>query len=232
VADLILVRPCVVQRGSAVVKWSAASFAVLTVTCVVAMFWISRSGDALLLPIPLDSGFATSREFHVPQRAKYEIELRCSRVIPFEQLQRALHGGNRVAVSLSEDGVASDLHRLPEPVLDKDFGNLGFAKSWISQDIAVFAGDPDKSYKIDCTVVRPLPELNVTKPTLIVRFDPLENEARAFGSFLLFAAGVICAVVALLLALLYFWMCRRARARPNQAMQPTAGRRTVSLSDD
>jgi len=197
------------------------------VTCVVATFWISRSGDALLLPIPLDSEFATSREFHVPQRAKYRIELRCYRVIPFEQLQRALHGGNRVAISLSEDAVASDLHHLPEPVLDEDFANLGFAKSWISQDIAVFTGDPDKSYKIDCTVVRPLPELNVTKPTLIVGFDPLENEARTFGSFLLLAAGVICAVVALLLAALYFWMCRRARPRPNQTLQPTAGRSDV-----
>ena len=196
-------------------------------TCVVATFWISRSGDALLLPIPLDSEFATSREFHVPQRAKYRIELRCYRVIPFEQLQRALHGGNRVAISLSEDAVASDLHHLPEPVLDEDFANLGFAKSWISQDIAVFTGDPDKSYKIDCTVVRPLPELNVTKPTLIVGFDPLENEARTFGSFLLLAAGVICAVVALLLAALYFWMCRRARPRPNQTLQPTAGRSDV-----
>jgi hypothetical protein len=199
------------------------------VICVIATFWISRSGDALVLPIPLNSGFATSHEFHVPQRAKYRIELRCSRVIPFEQLQRALHGGNRVAINLSENGFSSDLHHLPEPILDKDFGNLGFAQSWISQDIAYFAGEPDKSYKIDCTVVRPLPELNVTRPTLIVGFDPLENEARAFDSFLLLAAGVICAFVALLLALLYLWMRRRARPTPNQTIQPTAGRSEGNL---
>ncbi len=217
------------RRSLTFVKWFAASFAVLTVTCVVTTAWISRSGDALRLPIPLDSGYAISREFHVPQRARYRIELRCSRVIPFEQLQRALHGGNRVAIRLNEDGVASDLHHLPEPVLDKDFGNLGFAKSWISQDIAIFVGDPDKNYKIDCTVVRPLPELNVTQPTLIVGFDPLENEARAFGSGLLLAASVICAIVALLLALLHFWICRRARPRPNQTMQSTAGRSEANL---
>jgi hypothetical protein len=217
------------RRSSIVVKWSAALFAVLTVTCIVATFRISRSGDVLVLPITLDSGFAKTCEFHVPQQAKYRIELRCSRVIPFEQLRQALHGGNRVAISLSENGVGSDLHNLPQPVLDKDFGNLGFAQSWISQDIAVFAGDPHKSYKIGCTVVRPLPELNVTKPTLIVGLDPLENEARAMGSFLLLAAGGLCAVVALLLANLYFWMRRRARPRPNQSMQPTAGRSDANV---
>jgi hypothetical protein len=189
--------------------------------CFGAMLWIGRLGDALTLPIPLQSGFNTSKEFHVPAKGQYRIELRCSRTIPFERLKGVLQGGNLVSISLTDDGVSVSLHYLQEPrfrpgiTSTDEFGNLGFAQDWISQDIAVFAGDPKRVYKIACSVIRPLDELRVTEPTLIVGLDPLEIKGLAVLSFLLLVGALLFGVVSLVTGLIYFRLRRRAsRAQP------------------
>ena len=92
----------------------------------------------------------------------------------------------------------------------REGGNLGFAQDWISQDIADFTGDPKKAYSITCSVIRPTVELASTHPTLIVDLDPLEIEARAFGSFFLSAAALLCFVLSGAFGA-KFYLQRRAR---------------------
>ena len=112
-----------------------------------------------------------------------------------------------------------ELHSFPEPVFrpgvvsTAEFGNLGFAQDWISQDIADFTGDPGKLYTITCSVIRPVAKLSSTRPTLIVGLDPLEIEGRAFGSLLLFASAILCFVFSAVLAAAFFYGRHKAKTR-------------------
>jgi hypothetical protein len=139
--------------------------------------------------------------------------------MPFEKLKNILQGGNLISVSLQEERTPVELHYFPEPVFrpsvvsTAEFGNLGFAQDWISQDIADFTGDPSKLYTITCSVIRPVAELSSTRPTLIVGLDPLEIEGRAFGSLLLFASAILCFVFSAVLAAAFFYGRHKAKTR-------------------
>jgi hypothetical protein len=126
------------------------------------------------------------------------LELRCSRTIPFEQLKQVLQGGNLVSIDMRESDAPTQLRYFPgqSPA-------LGFAREWISQDLAVFAGHPALPYTLNCFVVRPISELAVTDPTLIVALDPLEMEGGALATSLLLLAAVVFGIVSLVLFVLY-----------------------------
>jgi hypothetical protein len=208
----------VTQSPPATLKRLAILFLVPALACVSGTVWLAfQSRDALAIPIPLQSGFSTLQEFHVRSKAQYRIELRCSRTMPFEQLKHALQGGNLIAVTMSENGAPIQLRYLAEPrfrpgiVSTDEFGNLGFAQAWISQDVAVFAGDPQRLYKLSCSVVRPVAELTITSPTLIVALDPLEVEGGAVATFLLLIVAVLFGIVSLVLWVIHLSRLRRAR---------------------
>ena len=206
------------QSPLATLKWVAMLFLGAVFASISGIVWVAfQSRDALSVEIPLQSGFTTTHEFHIPSKARYRIELRCSRTMPFDQLKRALEGGILVSITMSDNGAPMQLRYLAEPhvrpgvLSSAGTGNLGFAQAWISQDIAVFAGYPERLYKLSCSVVRPVPELAITKPTLMVALDPLEVEGAAMATSLLLVGAIVFGVVSLVLSVLYLSACRRAR---------------------
>jgi hypothetical protein len=215
------------------IKWSA--IACLTIGCILiaTVFWVDRGQEPLSCAVDLRHDFSVTRAFRVAADAAYRIEIRCSRNMPFEKLQKILQGGNLISITLSEDGTPVQLQYFPEPVFrpgvvsTAESGNLGFAQDWISQDIADFRGHPNKMYTITCSVIRPLEELRSTRPTLIVGLDPLEIKGRAFGSLLLFAAALLCFILSAVFGAAFLFVRRRAKTRPNQSLQPTSGRSDV-----
>jgi hypothetical protein len=184
---------------------------------IAAVFWIGGSQEALSSPVELRPGFSLTRTFRVHAKARYRIEIRCSRSIPFEKLQKILQGGNLISISLLENGTPVKLDYLPEPLfrpgiaLAYELGNLGFTQDWISQEIAIFTGDPKRPYTITCSVIRPVDELVSTHPTLIVDIDPLEGEGRAIDSLLLTAAAFLFFVFSGVFGATFFFLRRRAR---------------------
>lgn len=108
------------------------------------------------------------------------------------------------------------MYYLPEPVFrpgivsSEEFGNLGFAEDWISQDIAEFTGDPSKIYTITCSVIRAIEELNATRPTLLVGLGPIETEERAVGCAMLLAAALISGLLSFIFGLVSLYLRRRA----------------------
>lgn len=200
-------------------KRTAILFLALGCVSVGAVFlidWFGPAQEALVTPINLQPRFSLTRTFRVPSKASYNIELRCARSLPFEKLKKLLQGGNVVSISLLEDRAPVALYPYPEPVFrpgivsTAEDGNLGFARDWISQDIASFHGDPNKLYTITCSVIRPVEELSSTHPTLIVQLAPIEIESGAFGIFLLYATAALFFIMSGVLWIIFF--CLRYRA--------------------
>jgi hypothetical protein len=98
-----------------------------------------------------------------------------------------------------------------------EFGNLGFAADYISQGIADFAGDPKNLYTITYAVIRPLEELNKTRPTLFVSLDSLELVSSAVKSGVLFAVALLCALLSLIFAAVFYYLRGRARLHTTRA---------------
>jgi hypothetical protein len=208
VAQLGLVRLLsVTSRPVAALKRVAIVFLALFVACLCAIGWLVLEGrEAVSIPITLQNDFRLAREFQVHSNAHYRIEVRCSRTMPFDQLKQLLQGGNLVDdIRLSENGTPVPLRYFSE------FGNLGFAADYISQDIAVFAGHTQRQYMLSCSVVRLISELRSTSPTLVVGLDPLALEGGALLSALLSAFALFFAVVSLVLWAVYLLRIRRAR---------------------
>jgi len=200
-------------------KW--ITIACLTIGCILvaAVFWVGRGQEPLSCAVDLRPDFSVTRTFRVSAEAEYRIEIRCSRNMGFAKLKKILQGGNLISISLAEDGTPVRLRFFPEPVFrpgvvsTAEFGNLSFAQDWISQDIADFTGHPKNNYTITCSVIRPVPELESTHPRLVIGLDPLEVEGRAFGSLLLFAAALLCFILAAVFGTVFFYVRRRATAR-------------------
>jgi hypothetical protein len=147
------------------------------------------------------------------------IELRCSRSIPFEQLKKQLRDGNLIEVKLLQDGAPIQMSYFPNPPYRSgiisslnEFGNLGFAEDYISQDIADFAGHPKNLYTITCTVIRPFEQLHITHPTLVVSLDPLELVSGAVAGAVLLAVALLCALLSLIFGAVFYYLRRRARS--------------------
>jgi hypothetical protein len=210
-------------------KWIAITCFAIGCILIATVFWVGRGQEPLSCAVDLRPDFSVTRTFRVSAEARYRIEIRCSRNMPFEKLKKVLQGGNLISITLAEDGTPVHLQYFTEPVFrpgvvsTDEFGNLGFAQDWISQDIADFPGHRAKIYTITCSVIRPVEELRSTRPTLIVGLDPLEIEGRAFGSLLLFAAAFLCFVLSVVFGAAFLYMRRRAKTRPNQSLQPTGG---------
>jgi hypothetical protein len=200
-------------------KWITIACLAIGCILVATVFWVGRGQEPLSCAVDLRPDFSITRTFRVSAEAEYRIEIRCSRTIAFEKLKKILQGGNLISISLAEDGARVQFRPFPEPVFrpgvvsTAEFGNLGFAQDWISQDIADFTGHHAKTYTITCSVIRPVDELRSTRPTLIVGLDPLEVEGRAFGSLLLFAAALLCFILSAVFATVFFRVRRRARAK-------------------
>src|SRR6266498_1289776 len=200
-------------------KRIAFFFLVLVFLLAGAAFWVSHTPDtAMSCPVQLTSGFSLTREFRVPAKAEYRIEIHYSRSsMPFEQLKKILQGGNCAKIDLLENGAPVQIRYLPEPIFrpcivstDED-GNLGFAEDFISQDIAEFTGDPKKVYTIACSVIRPIQELNSTRPILLVGLDPLEGLGLTVEFALLVGAALICGVLALIFGIVSLYLRHRAK---------------------
>ncbi len=186
-----------------------------------AAFWSTQ--DALSCRVELRPGFSVTRQFHVPKKAQYRIEIRCSRSIPFEQLKKQLRDGNLIEVNLMKDGAPIQMSYFPNPPFRSgiisslnEFGNLDFAEDYISQDIANFAGHLKNLYTITCTVIRPLEQLNTTHPTLVVSLDPLELVGGAVESAVLLAVAVLCILLSLVFGVIFYYLRRRARSHAAQ----------------
>jgi hypothetical protein len=175
--------------------------------CVCCIAWVLFAGrDALSVPITLQDGFKVRREFYVHSNARYRVELRCSRTVPFEQLKKLLDG-NLVEISITDNGTPVHLSYLGA------FTNppLGFARDYISQDIAVFAGQLQRRYTLNCSVVRSTTELTITGPTLTVGLDPLEIEGGALETSLLMVGMLFFGALSFVLWIVYFLRIRRTR---------------------
>ena len=200
-------------------KWVSFVFLAIAVGLAGWIFWISRAGDAISFPVPPRSGFSITRQFRVPAKREYRIELRFSRSMEFERLRKLLQAGNVVKIALLQNGDAVKMRYFKEPrfrpgiVSTEEDGNLGFAEDWISQDIADFTGYPGKLYSITCLVVRPIEELSVTNPTLVVALEPLEVEGGAVLSALLLGGALLSAVLAIILGIVYYFLRRRSATR-------------------
>jgi hypothetical protein len=197
------------------------AIACLAIGCILvaSLFWVGRGQEPLSCAVDLRPDFSVTRTFRVSADAEYRIQIRCSRNIAFEKLKTILQGGNLISISLAEDGTPAQLRYFPEPVFrpgvvsTAEFGNLGFAQDWISQDIGDFTGHHARTYTITCSVIRPVDELRSTRPTLIVGLDPLEVKGRAFGGLLLFAAALLCFILSAVFATVFFRVRRRAKAK-------------------
>lgn len=184
------------MRAQFITKWIAVGFFALTVTIVGALIWRTSVREVLSWPVELKSGVSFQRQFRVLETANYRIEIRFERSLEFERMKKLLLGGYVTKIELLESGTPADLHHFPGYVLPSaQAPNLGFASTWVSQDIAEFKGHPRSMYTLNCTVVRPVEELNRTHPTLFVQLGPLEVEARAVGNTFLLMAAVACGSV-------------------------------------
>jgi hypothetical protein len=135
-----------------------------------------------------------------------------------ERLKRLLQGGNVVEVASPKrrcrkaaaftSHVSNQVSFLPTR-----WGNLGFAQDWISQEITAFMGDPGKLYAITCSVLRPIEELSVTNPTLVVVFEPLEIVDRAVLGALLLGGALVSTVLAIMAGIVYHVLRRRSGMR-------------------
>ena len=79
----IVVRPATVPRmkSQVLTKWLAIFFLALALALVGGLgamfFWPKQ--DALSCRVELRPGFSVTRQFRVPKKAEYRIEIRCSR---------------------------------------------------------------------------------------------------------------------------------------------------------
>ncbi len=183
----------------------------LTLMLVGGILWNSRSRDAFIHPVQLKAGFAFERRFHVSTIAVYRIEVRFSRVMPFRQMKELLEKGNLLEVRLLRDGSPAEMHHFPGSVSTALPATLGFAKQWISQDVATFKGDPKAVYRIACSVTKAIEELNAANPTLLVTLDPIELKRRAITSLLLDAMLFLCATLFLLFGARFLSLRRQNR---------------------
>lgn len=150
--------------------------------------------EALIYPIQLHQGFFLHQQVRVSSNAVYRIELRCSRALSFDRLTKFLETGHLAEISLLRDGQPSEIHYFPvtpmEPV------SLGFSSQWISQNIGTFVANRKSKYTIDARVIREVPELQMTRPILVVALDPLEIEGRAFAVLLLLLISLVLGLLA------------------------------------
>jgi hypothetical protein len=167
--------------------------------------------DAFSHPVQLRKDFSFQRQFSVSSNAIYRIEVRFSRLLPFEQMNELLKRSNLVKIELLKDSRPTDVHHFPAAISSASPATLGFAQKWISQDIGTFRGDPKGIYTITCSVVSPSEELDRTHPILFVTLDPTEVEEALVVNLLLAAVFVICALLALVFGGCFLNLRRRGR---------------------
>ena len=193
------------MRAQSLTKWLAVGFFALTAVIVGALIWLASVHKVLSWPVELKSGVSFQRQFRVSATANYLIEIRFARSLEFERMKKLLDGGYVITIELLENGAPARIDHFPGYVLPSaQAPNLGFAKTWISQDIAVFKGDPGSVYTLNCTVIRPVEELNRTHPTLFVTLAPLEVLSRAVGNTLLLGAALICGLLSAVFWAVFF----------------------------
>jgi hypothetical protein len=167
-------------------------------------FW-SFPGDAISFAIPMQKDFSITRQFRLPATAEYRIEIRFSRLIEFERLKKLLQDGNVAQVTLIQNG---------HPVTMRYFSEPRFQPGIVSTDengnLGDFTGDPGSIYTITCLIVRPVKELTVTNPTLLVTLDPMEVEGGAVLNALLFGAALLSAILAIAAGSVYVYLRRRS----------------------
>jgi hypothetical protein len=197
-------------------KWLALTFASLAALLVATATWLAHSARVLETPIRLTPDFRIESAFCVPRKADYRISVYCSSSAAKEHLRQLLQRGNLVQIAVSGDGGAVPLHFFPEPlfrpgiVSTAEWGNIVFGQNEAGQDIADFAGDPAQHYKITCSDIRAVAELDQMHPVLRVELDPLFFKGDLMLICLFSALAVVCAVVALAAAIHYFAVREKA----------------------
>jgi hypothetical protein len=191
-------------------KWTAYVFAAVAGSLIISSVWIvSRSNRVLSWPIRLSTDFGLQQEFRVWRKARYRISIYCSASAEREDLEKLLQGGNLVQVALKEDGTAVSLDFFPEPVFrpgivsTDEIGNVVLGGDEVGQDIADFAGDPAKHYRVTSTTIRSVPELDQMHPRLNIALDPLEGKSDMVLILLLCLSTVLSAVLALVASVIY-----------------------------
>lgn len=199
------------SKGVVFARWLALAF--LTLTLVVflwGIFWImSRPQNAFSHPIELRAGFSFERQFQVSAPAVYRIEARFQRLLPFKRMKELLQKSRMIEIRLLKDGQLADLHYIASAAVAPPA--LGFARNWISQDIATFRGDPKAMYKLTCSVTRAVAELSGTHPVLFVTLDPLEVEKGAVRSFLCLILFLVLAALSMVFGIRFLKLRRRLR---------------------
>lgn len=191
-------------------KRLAIAFLALTATVDIGgVLWISRPQDVFSYPIQLRHGFSFEQQFQVSATAVYRIEVRFQRVRPLKRMKELLQKSRLVEVRLLKDGQPADLHYIASAAVAPPA--LGFARNWISQDIATFRGDPKAIYKLTCSVTRAIAELSETHPLLFVTLDPLEVEEGAIGRILFLIVFLIFAALSMVFGVRFLILRRRLR---------------------
>ena len=184
-------------------KWLALTFALLAALLVATATWLAYSARVLETPIRLTPDFRIESAFRVPRKADYRISIYCSSSLAKERLRQLLQGGNLVQIAVLRDGSPVPLHLFPEPLFRRgivstaEWGNIVFGQNEAGQDIADFAGSPAQHYKITCSVIRAVAELDQMHPVLRVELDPRFFNGDLMLISLFYALAVVCVVVAL-----------------------------------
>lgn len=211
------------------IKRITAVAILLTAVLAATALYFDRRGRVLKEPIRLTSGFRLESAFRVPRKADYRISVYCSSPAEKTYLRKLLQGGNLIKVAVTAEGASVPLYLFPEPlfrpgiVSTAEWGNIVFGQNEAGQEIADFAGDPALHYRINCSVLRAVPELDQMHPRIRIELAPLDFKGDLLLSGLLIALSIASAAVALSGVIAYFIIQRR----PNQAMEPTASRRTA-----
>ncbi len=198
-------------------KWLAIVLAATAGLLLTTVVWRIGYGSPLLSwPIRLVSDFRLEQEFNVWRKASYRISVQCSPLAEQEHLRKLLQGGNLVQLALVENGTAVSLDYFPEPVFrpgivsTAEWGNIVLGPGEAGQDIADFAGDPRKHYRITCSAIRFVPELDQMHPRLIIALDPLEEKGDMVLNLFLVLATAALLLLALIAAVIHIVVQKRS----------------------
>jgi hypothetical protein len=144
-------------------------------------------------PIHLEDGFIISHPFTVDVGAKYWVEVRCCKTIPFELLDETL-----CRKLVAEFNISSGTNSIASGDSVNDFG-AGYSDEFIDRYIGSFDAVPGVPYTLEFRIKASLPKLDSTRPLVRISIDSLVFKdafvtaaLSAYFSYGLALAGVMC----------------------------------------
>ena len=162
---------------------------------IVALHLVGHSWTVLESPVYIEEGTSFSGTFMVPILARYEIDIECSRNLPFHTLQSILERQLEVTYSLTTTEGILATGRCVEPA------EMEYTDKAIARVVTTFAAVPGKQYRLQLHWSSALPELAKAKPyaKVIVNTWTLTDAVQAAFAYMLLAVllavgGVLCSL--------------------------------------